>query len=49
MFEGCLCVVSSSLSLVATEVDNKETFTKEHVWEVFKSFMVDMATVIKSV
>ena len=30
---------------IDTEVDNKETFTKEHVWELFKSFLVDIAKV----
>lgn len=23
-------------------MDNKETFTKEHVWDLFKNFMVDI-------
>ena len=30
---------------IDTEVDNKETFTKEHIWELFKSFLVDIAKV----
>ena len=30
---------------IDTEVDNKEIFTKEHVWELFKSFLVDIAKV----
>ena len=27
---------------IDTEVDNKETFTKDHLWDVFKSFSIDI-------
>ena len=27
---------------IDTEVDNKETFTKDHMWELFKTFMADI-------
>ncbi len=40
----CHSIVLSTSS----EVDNKETFTKEHMWEIFKSFMNDMASVRQS-
>ncbi|XP_064398624.1 inositol 1,4,5-trisphosphate receptor type 2-like isoform X2 [Halichondria panicea] len=30
---------------VDTQVDNKETFTKEHVWDLFKNFMIDMENI----
>lgn len=26
-------------------MDNKETFTKEHVWDLFKNFMIDMENI----
>lgn len=30
---------------IDTQVDNKETFTKEYVWELFKTFMIDIEKV----
>ena len=30
---------------IDTEVDNKETFTKEHIWVLFKSFAADIGKV----
>ena len=34
---------------IDTEVDNKETFTKEHVWVLFKSFAADIGKVKRDI
>ncbi len=33
---------------IDTEVDNKETFTKEHLWDLFRNFIVDIKQVSPS-
>jgi len=30
---------------IDTEVDNKETFTKEHLWDLFRNFNFDIKLV----